>query len=212
MTPKQLHATALVAVELLINQALRYDTTTQARLAGLSGKVVAIESTLPAFNIFIACGRNDISLHAEWDQIPDVAIKGSAVAMAAIAIKGQQQNVLLGSGVEIRGSLDLLQRLKNIFSDLDVDWEAALAKLVGAVPAHLISKAVRSLQNWGQDAHIRLGDVVSNFIKDEAQFIPARVELQQFSLQTRHLATDVDRLAARFNRIKHTIQASSQTQ
>jgi len=209
MIAKQLHSTALVAVESLINQALLYDDTTQERLAELDGKVMAIECTMPPLDIYIACGRRDISLHAEWDDTPDVAIKGSAVAMIAITINGEEQNSLLGSGVEIRGSLDVLQRLKNIFSDLDVDWEAALARLIGDIPAHMAGNAARSVLDWRQDAHQRFGNVVSNFVKEEAQLTPARAEMEQFSLQTRHLATDVDRLAARFNRIKATLITTS---
>jgi ubiquinone biosynthesis protein UbiJ len=211
MIAKQLHSTALVAIESLINQALLYDPTTQQRLAKLAGKVLAIECTVPALKVYITCGQQDITLHDEWDEIPDIAIKGSAVAMVSIAIKGEEQNSLLGSGVEIRGRLDILQQLKSIFSNLDVDWEAALAKLIGDIPAHIAGKATRSLQSWRQDTHQRIGNVVSNFIKEEAQLLPTRAEMEQFSLQTRQLATDVDRLAARFHRINVTIAASADT-
>lgn len=202
MISTTLHTTALSGAEALINRALKYDPATRAQLEQLQGKVMAVTMTAPPLSLFVACHTGRISLHSECDQTPDVSLTGNAIALAGLAFKGEEQGSVAGSGVEVRGNLDVLQKLKNILGNLDVDWEAALAKVVGDVPAHLLAQALRSAHQWQRDARGRIMDVAVNYVRDEAMLTPSRAEIEQLSNQVRHLAADVDRLAARVNRIK----------
>ncbi len=208
MIPAELHTTALSGAESLINRALEYDPATRIHLQQLDGKVMAVEITAPPLSMFIACRGEKISLHSEWDETADVSLKGNVIALAGLALKGENQGAVAGSGVEVRGNLDVLQKLKNILGNLDVDWEAALAGLVGDIPAHMLAQGVRSAYRWQLDARRRVTDVAVNFVRDEAMLTPSRPEVEQFTAQVRHLATDVDRLAARVNRIKHAVEGS----
>ena len=205
MIPTELHSSALAGAEALINRALEYDPATRTQLGQLAGKVIAVEITAPPLSVYIACHSERLSLHSEWDETADVSLKGNAIALAGIALRGEEQGSVAGSGVEVRGNLDVLQTLRDILGNLDVDWEAALAELVGDVPAHLLAQAVRSTYRWQLDARRRMTEVAVNYVRDEAMLTPARPEVEQFAAQVRHLAADVERLAARVNRIKRTV-------
>ena len=215
MIPLGLQSTALTGAEIIINRALQYDPATRAQLAELSGRSMQVEISSPSLTINLICRGEQITLHnelpSESKDEPDVSVKGSASALAAMAMQGG--DTIAGRGIEVRGSLDVLQQLKSIFSDLDVDWEAALAELVGELPAHLVVKAARSTHQWQQQTRPRAMAVAANFVRDEAKLTPAKVEVEQFRKNVRQLATDVDRLAARINRIKlHLSQQQSQQQ
>ena len=207
MIPSGLQSTALTGAEIIINRALQYDPATRQRLSELAGRSMCIEITSPAVTVNLVCHGEQFSLHGELDSEPDVSLKGSASALMAVAMQGD--DTIAGSGVEVRGSLDVLQRLKNILSDLDVDWEAALAQLVGELPAHLMIKAARSAHRWQQQARPRAMAAAANFVRDEARLTPARAEMEQFRGDVRKLSSDVERLAARVNRL--ILQTQQQT-
>lgn len=210
MIPLPLQNSALIGVEILINRALQYDPATRNRLSELTGRSICIELTSPALTMYLACHQDNITLHSELNREPDVSIKGSATALINIAMADDP--TIAGKGVEVRGSLDVLQHLKNALSDLDVDWEAALSELVGELPAHLLIKAARSAHQWQQQARPRVMAAAANFARDEARLTPARDEVEQFRRDVRTLGNNVDRLAARVQRLKSKLQATDQKQ
>lgn len=210
MIPTALHSTALAGAEAVINRALQYDPATQKRLAALQGKVIQLTVTTPPLSVVMVCRGDQVSLHPDTEQQPDVALQGAASDLMKIAMASDEQVAIAGSGVEVRGSLDTLQQVKNILSDLDIDWQAALAELVGDIPSHLLMQAARSAHRWQQDARQRAVHTTRNFVLNEAQLSPAQVEMEQFTGQVRQLSTDVDRLAARINRIQLKLQRDQQ--
>lgn len=207
LIPRSLHTTALAGAEAIINRALQYDPATRRRLGKVAGCSMSVEVTNPSITVNLVCHGEQFSLHDELDKEPDVSLKSSASALIGIAL--QKDETIAGSGVEVRGSLDTLQQLKNILSDLDVDWEAALAELVGELPAHLMAKAARSAHYWQQQARPRALAVAANFVQEEARLTPTRAEVDQFRAQVRKLSADTERLAARINRL--TMQLQQQT-
>ena len=167
-----------------------------------------VEITSPPLTVNLLCHGDQISLHSELDKEADVSLKGSASALAGLAMQGEDN--ITGSGVEVRGSLDVLQRLKNILSDLDVDWEAAVVEIIGELSAHLVVKTARSMHQWQQQARPRAMAVAANFVRDEARLTPAKVEVEQFRGEVRKLSTDVERLAARVNRLVLKLKSQQQ--
>jgi len=196
-----LHRTALMAVETAIGQALQYDPATRAAIAELEGTVLAVESTLPPVKFYAIHSSAGITLMGQYEGKPDTTLKGTALSLAGLALDGQNRSSFFGTGVEVRGNPELLGKIRNIMKNLDVDWEAILANLIGDVPAHLIGKSLRSLDHWRKQATGRAGSVFTDFHQEEARPTPARSETEQFSREVRDLSKDVDRLAARIDKL-----------
>jgi ubiquinone biosynthesis protein UbiJ len=91
-------------------------------------------------------------------------------------------------------------------ADLDIDWEAALAQLIGDVPAHMVAGSVRQSASFRADAFNRAQSAVVEVSQEELRLTPSQNEYQQFVQSVRHLATDVDRLVARANRLRLIVQ------
>jgi len=197
-----LHSSALMAVETAINNALAYDPATLQSIAGLAGKVLTVECTLPPLTFHIIHTEQGISLMSHYEGTADTTLKGSALSLAALAVDGQDRVSFYGTGVEVRGDHDLLREIRRIFANLDVDWEAALAKLVGDVPAHLVGESLRSAANWQKQAAERAGSAAAAFSQEEAKLTPGRAEMTHFSQKVKLLSEDTDRLAAHINRLK----------
>ncbi|MCV6603809.1 MAG: SCP2 sterol-binding domain-containing protein, partial [Porticoccaceae bacterium] len=131
----QLQHSALSGAEILINRALQHDPATRQRLAHMGSCILRVEITAPSLGFTVVSGGQQINLYNDLEGDADVTVRGSASDLIAMALA--QDDTIAGRGVEVRGQLDRLQRLKAILADLDIDWEGALAQLIGELPAHL---------------------------------------------------------------------------
>ncbi|MEH6467644.1 MAG: SCP2 sterol-binding domain-containing protein [Porticoccus sp.] len=191
-----------MGVEAAINKALEYDPATQNAIGELSGKVLAVECTLPPLTFYAVHSEKDITLMAQYEGEPDTILRGSALSLSSLATDGQDRVSFFDTGVEVRGDHDLLRQIKKILKNLDVDWEAALAQLIGDVPAHLVGEAIRSSANWQQHVAERASTAAAEFSQEEVRLTPSRSEVDSFNTEVKHMANDVDRLAARVNKLK----------
>ena len=197
----RLSSAALMWIEAAINQALQYDPGTRAAISALEGKVVAIESTLPPLKFFVLHYDDGISLMSQYEGEPDTVLKGTALSLVTLAAVGQDQVSFFATGVEVEGNQELLRSVRQTLVNLDVDWEAILAKLIGDVPAHLLGQALRSATNWQKSAFGRAGDVLTGFHQEEAQITPSRAESEHFYQEVQKLKQDVDRAEARITHL-----------
>ncbi len=198
-----------MGVEVAINKALAYDPATQNAIGELAGKVLAVECTLPPLTFYAIHSEKDISLMAQYEGEPDTTLRGSALALASLATDGQDRVSFFDTGVEVRGDHDLLRQIKKILKNLDIDWEAALAQLIGDVPAHLIGESLRSSAKWKQQVAERASTAAAEFSQEEVRLTPSRSEVDNFTTEVKHIANDVDRLTARVNKLKIQLDQQS---
>ncbi len=204
-----LHSSALMAVESAINSALEFDPATRNAIGKLAGKVLAVECTLPPLTFYIIHSEQGINLMSRYEGVPDTTLHGTALSLAALAVDGEDRVSFYGTGVEVRGDHDLLRQIRKILKNLDVDWEAALAKLIGDVPAHLVGESLRGATKWQKQAAERAGSAAAAFSQEEARLTPSTNEVNQFNREVKLLSDDVDRLAARINKLNVRLNQQS---
>lgn len=200
--------TALEGAETLINAALTKDPASKQALTKLEGQVFLVESTLPPLTIAIEPTATGIQLHDNWDGNVTVTINGTLIAMAAIAVNAKESISFSGTGVNVSGNLDTLHQLNKIMGDVDIDWEGALAEIIGDVPAHLIAKTVRNSVVIRQDIVTRASTGLVEVAQEEFNLTPSKNEFETIIPDIRQLSADADRLAARVKRLYHKITPS----
>ncbi len=188
-------------IEAAINRALDYDPASRQAIAELDGQIICIESTLPSLRFFVLPDPDGLILMEQYEGEADTTLKGSVLSLATLAIVGQEQVSFFATGVEVRGSQELLRNVRQILLNLDVDWEAILAKLIGDVPAHFVGKGLRSAANWRRSAATRAGDVFTGFNQEELRVVPTKSEAETFYREVSQLKQGVDRAAARLNQL-----------
>ena len=200
--------TALEGAETLINAALTKDPASKQALTKLEGQVFLVESTLPPLTVAIEPTATGIQLHDNWDGNVTVTINGTLIAMAAIAVNAKESISFSGTGVNVSGNLDTLHQLNKIMGDVDIDWEGALAEIIGDVPAHLIAKTVRNSVVIRQDIVTRASTGLVEVAQEEFNLTPSKNEFEAIIPDIRQLSADADRLAARVKRLYHKITPS----
>ena len=195
-----LHSSALMAVETAINSSLKYDSATRKALGEMNGQVLEI-NCLPPLNFYVIFGADSVSLLSRYEGTANTSLRGTALSLAALATNGEDKVSFYGTGVEVEGDHDLLRQIRRILKHLDVDWEAALAKLIGDVPAHLVGESLRNAASWQTQTAKRAASAAAEFAQEEIRLTPSANEVAHFRTQVRQLSTDVDRLAARIHKL-----------
>jgi len=200
-----LQSAALEGAEKIINAALVHDPASAERLRALQGKVLLVDSSMPPLRIAVEPSATGIMLHSNWQDSAEVTVSGTLVSLAAMAINADETVSFSGTGVNVSGNLEVLRQLNHIMAELDIDWEAALAELIGDVPA-LLGETIRNSAEFRSNALNRAQSALAEVSQEELRLTPSKNEYQSFVQSVRHLSTDVDRLAARANKLRLSLQ------
>ncbi len=197
----------LASAETIVNQALNYDPATQQKMAKLAPKVLAIEITKPAFNVYIrfcAEGTNGVQgvqLMSHFEGEADASLSGELNAFINVATSKDKHAALMQSDLHIRGSSQLALGLADLMNDLNIDWEAMIAKLTGPVVAHVIGKQARGLFGQLKKMGEKFQDDVVSYVRDERQMAAHELEGEDQFRQIHQLRLSVDRLEARIQKL-----------
>jgi ubiquinone biosynthesis protein UbiJ len=207
-----LQSTAISGLETAINTALKYDPATLRDLSEIEGQVLVIDCNMPDLRIAIEAQQQQIIVHTDWDGEAAVTLEGSMIAMAKMAANASDTSSFAGSGVQLSGNLETLHKLHKILSQLNIDWDGALADLVGDVPAHIIGSAVRKSKQIHKQTLQRATSALSEVAQEELEIIPSQNAFAQFKQEVRQMASDTDRLMARISALSDKIKSADDEQ
>ncbi len=197
---------ALERVEEWLDRALSLDPATRHALARLSARRLNVVCEAPPLRFgatFRATGR--IALSPESDPDAEATLRGGALSLAMLAVNARDRFSLSDSGVAIEGDQELVRELGAILGNLDLDWEAALAELIGDIPAHLAGRAVRRANRWRRRTVERSVSGLGEYLREESDLALGRDEALAWFEKVRTLASDTDRLAARVRKLRERL-------
>lgn len=200
-----LQSGAFEAAESLINGALKYDPATLRKMGELEGKLLLIESTMPPLKLAMETNSQGIMLHSNWQDKADTTVTGSLVSIAGLAANSASQAAFSGSGVNVSGDLNFLIEINTLMAELNVDWEAILAAIIGDIPAHLMAEKLRKSAAIAKDAGQRAKSAAAEVAQEELRVTPTSPEFKDFSQQVRGLSSGVERAAARINKSRQIL-------
>lgn len=190
---------ALASAEKMLNAALRYDPATRIGLARLEGKILAVQISSPAINVFVMPMDDELRLMGNWDGDVDTRISGSLIALAQLA--QTEIHNLKDSGVTVMGDLNLLADFQRLVKNLDIDWEEMLSQFTGDIIGHQTAQLIRAKFGWAKDRAQSAQRLTSEFLTEELKTLPGKPELNDFYQQVDDLRLAVDRAAARVEAI-----------
>ena len=197
-------ALVLAGLEITLNRYLALDPETLSRLAGMTGKLIAVELRGVGITLYMAPHSGGIQLLREFDGSADAVISGTPMALARVGI-GEERSLLFAGEVEIRGDVTLGQRFESVLRELDIDWEEQLSHLVGDAAAHQVGNLVRDALQWGAKSVDTFGRDLTEYLQEESRQLPQRDEVNKFLAAVDVLRNDVERLEARVKRLRARI-------
>ncbi|MBA3981134.1 MAG: hypothetical protein C0462_11090 [Alcanivorax sp.] len=200
--PGLLETLLLASIERAVNTALRHDPASQQRLAAHAGRLVSVSLRVPAREVFVLIVEDGIECYHSSEAEADVSVRGGPLDLAAEFLGWNSAPGLIGGPINIRGDRELLQALTVIVRDLDIDWGALFAPLLGNELAQQVDYGARRLFSWARDSLERLARQGSDYLANESGLLPSRAALREFGHDVEELHLATERLEARIQRLK----------
>jgi ubiquinone biosynthesis protein UbiJ len=192
---------ALATLEAGINRTLSLDPEGAAGLARLQGRLICIELKGFGVRFYLIPGQNGLQLFGAYEGEPDCLLRGSPLALARMGLAEHKEDKLFAGEVEVEGDTRLAQEFGTAMASISVDWEEQLARLVGDPVAHQVGQGLRSAGRWGRQSADTLTQDLKEYLQEEARLLPTDYEVRAFLDQVDTLRDDVERLAARIDRL-----------
>lgn len=196
-----LHTAGIAALEKVINQALKLDPGSSKKLGLLDGKIFRIDLDGPDLQFFILPSENTLTLMGHYESIATTQVRGYPSDFVELLTADDAGSALINGNITLQGDSASLLELQAILYNLDLDWEAELAAVVGDIPAHQIGKVVRNGLQWGKQTHNSLMRQTEEYIHEEGRLLPPRAEIEDFFTNVSKLKDDTDRLAAKITKL-----------
>ena len=209
MVVKTISSQMLDKIALIINSALAHDEVSLRALGELSGTKVQIISHSPQFTIYLKIYADQITLSNEGDIEQTITLSGSLVALVSGLFDADEISTLYGTGITANGDTGVLKKLNKLMTGLNIDWEAAIGKLIGPMPAHLVTNAVSKIRPAISKNKRRICEIAIEVAQEELRLTPTKVEFDNFSEEIQLLSSRVDRLEAHFNSTRRTLKNDS---
>jgi len=190
----------LQTLQFAMNQAMGLDDKTVERLKTLEGKMIEMVILPLHVHFYLTFENGKILLLAESEQSPDTIIHTSPMGLIRLSfLPSSKMRSLFNDNIQISGDIHLGQELKEIFDQIDIDWEGHLAHFTGDVAAYHIGKVMRK----GKDLHQRYSQSLKSNTKEyvlhEMQLTPTPAELEQFYQDVDDIRLRTERLIAHVN-------------
>jgi ubiquinone biosynthesis protein UbiJ len=189
-------------LESAFNRYIAMDPDAGARLAGLDGRVIALELRgLDLMLVFRVQGQGIAFIH-EPDTKPDTLLRGTPLGITRLGLgRGNATGAMFSGEVEISGDVETGQAFKAVLDTIDIDWEEQLARYTGDVLAHRLGNAARHAGSWLGHARLTLEQDLSEYLQEELRVVPTRIEIENLIEDISRLGMDADRLEARLRRL-----------
>lgn len=205
-----LQAALTRTIEGAFNQALELDPAGRTALLEVLARPVQFSITEPApLTLTLTAVGQQVRVGSSAVENPALELSGRPLAFAALALG--DNSVFANGRLAVTGDAATAHQFQRALSQLDPDWEGALARHIGDIPAHFIGQRLRGAIRWSKSASSVLNANVEEYIHEESQSLPGRRELEATFKDIDQLSLQVERLDARIERLSHPAGPSDPT-
>ena len=195
--------TSISTLEAAINSYLSLDPEVAEKLSALEGKVIAIEISSINKKLYFFPHQEGMTISDYYEGEPDTTLKGSPIALIKMSLSKDVAPLMLKGEIEIEGNVRLGRSFKKILSEMDVDWEEYMARIIGDAPAHHLASLTKKIMNWGRQSSNDVVADVSEYLQEESRDVVSKPELEMFYENVDTLRNQLDRFQARLNAFKN---------
>lgn len=189
-------------VEATLNKHMGNAREAQALLQKINGEHIAIQLTGIGITVHVFVQNAAVRLHNSSDLPPHATLSGSPIdLLTALRTRG------FGEGIELEGNTHAIHTLQKALLACDVDMEALLAEHIGDMPARFLGQQAGVVTQCVNRYRSTIDMAVKDYIQEEVQHTPTRIEITNFMDEIDRVRTHADRLLARIQHLSNTTDA-----
>lgn len=190
-------------IETALNRALELDPAGRRSLVGALTGPVQLDITAPVPLTYTLDQAGDrVRVSSQTPELPALRISGRPLAFAALAVGDDR--VFTDGRLDVDGDTGLAHQLQRAINQLDPDWEAAIARHIGDVPAHFLGKRLRGAVTWSREAVRSMNANIEEYVHEESRTLPGRRELEATFGEIDALSLRAERLDARLRLLEES--------
>lgn len=184
----------------LINRNIGEITPARELCARLDGKAIAVRVRDSGLALVFEVHEDVVGLARDGDREPDAVISGSLLTLLRV-LRGGGEAALRDGSLELYGDTDAAAAFQDLLGYARPDLEEELADIVGDTAAYRLSKIAGDLRDWVRRSGATMAANVGEYLQEESRDVPSRYEYERFAADVDTLRDDVDRAAARVDRL-----------
>ncbi len=193
---------SLLALQKALNHALTLDDSMPEKIKALHGKILEVVITPLNVHFFIRFENTELQLLATCTEHPDTIIHSNPLGLIRLSLlPASKVRSLFNDKIRLSGDIELGQRVKKLFDELDIDWEGHLAHFTGDVVAHQIGSIFRHGLAFKQRLSSSMRHNVTEYLQEELRVFPPREEIEDFYRDVDDVSLRAERLAAHVNQL-----------
>lgn len=194
---------SLKALQTAINQAMKLDPQLSNKLVKLNDKVLEMIIAPLDVHFFIQFKDKHIQLLDTYEGQADTVIHSNPLGLIRLSLlPASQARSLFNDKIRLSGDIELGQQVKQLFDEMDIDWEGHLAYFTGDVIAHQIGSFVRQGLAFKNQFKQNMSENTTEYLQEELRLLPTHHELNDFYQEIDQLSMAVERLQAKLNILK----------
>jgi ubiquinone biosynthesis protein UbiJ len=189
----------LATQEIILNRFLQLDPEAVRYLTPLSGKVVKLE--LNGLGQYWLFKSDAIYLTKDYNGLVDLVLSGSVFDFMRLAFM-KKEAALTAIPIHVSGDMAFAKQFKALFSNLEIDWEEQLSRVVGDTIAYPTAQFLKMLSQWARESVENFSQNMTEYVQAEIDCLVPEEEVQIFFSEVDDLRDDLARLQARIERLQ----------
>lgn len=202
---KSLKPVAGRALQIALNRALVLDPDTRQALTTLDGRHIDLTLEAPALAMRISVHGEQLEVGPVDHREADLAVRSTlAGVLAQLPLLGAGRGQAGGTAgrVRVAGDAELARRLQQLAKGFDPDWQLPFVRVFGEVLGVQVANTLRSALQTARRGASDLAHSAAEFVTEESRDVVSRGELDAFHDDVDVLRDDVERIAARLQRLR----------
>jgi len=180
-----------------INRYLALDPGAQESVAALQNRTISLKLKEFSFPLFFHIDNKSIKVLPELVDAADVSLVTSLPNLIQMTLGDDGDESILGSGIEMSGDMEVGRQFRNIFKNIDIDWEELVSKYTGDVIAHKLGNSYRQFGRWFANTRQSIQQDISEYLQEESRQLPSAIEVQEYINAVGDIRLAVERAEAR---------------
>lgn len=193
---------SLKALQTAINSAMALDDEMPRKLTALDGKVLQLIISPLNVHFFIYFNNQQLQLLDTYEGQADTVIHSNPIGLIRLSLlPASKARSLFNDKVRMSGDVALGQQVKELFDEMEIDWEGHLAHFTGDVVAHQIGSLVRKGAQFKKHFSESMKLNVTEYLQEELRAFPCKNEINDFFHDIDDLSLATERLQAHVNQL-----------
>ncbi|MCP4986499.1 MAG: hypothetical protein GY928_10720 [Colwellia sp.] len=202
------------SLELTINKALALNSNKAVSYAAVAQKTLTFqlaELSFPlSFTVNVVSKPVSIIVSSLTER-SDCTIKASIATISKLKAKQSLTQLIKQDELDVSGDIKVAQQFANIAQSLEIDWQSELAKHLGDIPTHNLlhfgNKITKSVTSTGKKLQADVGE----YLVHEKRLVVTNSQINAFNQQAKQIATKVDTLSERIDKLYSNFNAKAQS-